>query len=74
VNTGAESKKIPETDYCPVREQTSRADIKRRCGMIRDDEDVTDVIARFFAFIAIPAALFVIAVALWTIFRTPGNI
>ncbi|MEE9911592.1 MAG: hypothetical protein K4571_07695 [Deltaproteobacteria bacterium] len=47
--------------------------IKSMFREIREDEDVTDIIARFFAFIAIPAALFVIAVALWTIFQTPGN-
>ncbi len=39
---------------------------------IRNDDDVTDIVARFFAFIAIPAALFVIAVAIWTILRNPG--
>jgi len=47
--------------------------IKNMLHEMRDDEDVTDVIAKFFAFIAIPAALFVIAVALWTIFQTPGH-
>lgn len=53
---------------------------KKRCGMIknmfreiRDGEDVTDIIAKFFAFIAIPAALFEIGVALWAIIHTPGN-
>jgi hypothetical protein len=40
---------------------------------IKDDEDVTDIIAKFFAFLAIPATVFVIVVALWTIFMTPGN-
>lgn len=40
---------------------------------IKDGEDVTDIVARLFAFMAIPAAMFVIAVALWTIFVTPGN-
>jgi hypothetical protein len=39
---------------------------------IEDDEDVTDIVAKFFAIIAIPAAIFVIVVALWTIFVTPG--
>lgn len=50
------------------------------CGMIKNmfreikhEEDVTDIIAKFFAFMAIPAAMFVIAVALWTIFVTPVN-
>ena len=38
---------------------------------IKDGEDVTDIIAKLFAFIAIPAAVFVIAVALWTISLTP---
>jgi hypothetical protein len=47
--------------------------IKKMICEIRDNEDVTDIIARFFAFIAIPAALFVIAVAIWTILQTPGN-
>ncbi len=40
---------------------------------IKDGEDVTDIIAKFFAFIAIPAAVFVIVFALWTIFLAPGN-
>jgi hypothetical protein len=40
---------------------------------IKDDEDVTDIIAKFFAFMAIPAAVFVIVFALWTIFQVPGN-
>lgn len=47
--------------------------IKSMFREIKDDEDVTDIIAKFFAFIAIPAAMFVIAVALWTIFVAPGN-
>ena len=41
---------------------------------IKEDEDVTDIVAKFFAFIAIPAALFVIAFALWTIFVTQGPV
>lgn len=41
---------------------------------IKDGEDVTDIIAKFFAFTAIPAAVFVIVFALWTIFQAPGNI
>lgn len=40
---------------------------------IKESEDVTDIIARIFVFLAIPAALFVIVVALWTAFRTQGN-
>ena len=40
---------------------------------IKEGEDVTDIVAKFFAFLAIPAALFVIVFALWTIFMTPGN-
>lgn len=40
---------------------------------IKEDEDVTDIIAKFFAFLAIPATVFVIAFALWTIFSAPGN-
>lgn len=47
--------------------------IKSMFREIRDEEDVTDIIARFFAFIAIPAALFVIAVAIWTIIQTPTH-
>jgi hypothetical protein len=37
---------------------------------IKNGEDVTDVIAKIFAFLAIPSALFIIAIALWTIFIT----
>jgi hypothetical protein len=33
---------------------------------LEDGEDVTDIIARILAFMAIPAAVFVIAVAIWT--------
>jgi hypothetical protein len=33
---------------------------------IKEGEDVTDIITRVFVFMAIPAAVFVIAVALWT--------
>jgi len=40
---------------------------------IKEDEDVTDIVAKCFAFIAIPAALFVIVFALWTIFVAPGT-
>ncbi len=40
---------------------------------IKDGEDVTDIVARTVAFMAIPAAVFLIAIALWTIFLTPGN-
>jgi hypothetical protein len=40
---------------------------------IQDGEDVTDIVAKIFTFIAIPAAVFVIVFALWTIFVTPGN-
>jgi len=39
---------------------------------IKEDEDVTDIVAKCFAFIAIPAAVFVIVFALWTIFVTQG--
>jgi hypothetical protein len=35
---------------------------------IRDGEDVTDIVARIFVFMAIPAAVFVITMALWTVF------
>jgi hypothetical protein len=40
---------------------------------IKEGEDVTDIIARVIAFTAIPAALFVVAIALWTIFLSSGN-
>ena len=40
---------------------------------IKNDDDVTDIIAMFFAFLAIPASLFVILFTLWTIFAMPGN-
>lgn len=40
---------------------------------IKDGDDVTDIIAMFFAFLAIPASLFVIIFTLWTIFAIPGN-
>jgi hypothetical protein len=33
---------------------------------IKDGDDVTDIVANFFAFIAIPATVFVIAIAIWT--------
>jgi len=46
--------------------------IKNMFREIKDDEDVTDIIAKFFAMIAIPAAIFGIVFALWTIFVTPG--
>lgn len=48
--------------------------IKSMFREIKDDEDVTDIIAKFFAFMAIPAAVFVIAVAIWTIFLAPVNV
>lgn len=35
---------------------------------IKDGEDVTDVVAKIFVFMAIPATVFVIAVALWAVF------
>jgi hypothetical protein len=35
---------------------------------IKEDEDVTDIIAKFIAFMAIPASVFVIGFTLWTIF------
>lgn len=47
--------------------------IKNMFREIEDDEDVTDIIAKFFAIIAIPAAVFVIVIALWTIFAAPGG-
>ncbi|MFO7569121.1 MAG: hypothetical protein R6W75_04930 [Smithellaceae bacterium] len=47
--------------------------IKSMFREIKEEEDVTDFIAKFFALIAIPAALFVIIFAIWTIFVTPGN-
>jgi hypothetical protein len=37
---------------------------------IKDGEDVTDVVAKIFVFMAVPATVFVIAVALWTVFMT----
>jgi hypothetical protein len=40
---------------------------------IQEGEDVTDIVARIFVFMAIPAAVFVIVVALWTTFLTVGN-
>ncbi len=33
---------------------------------IKEGDDVTDIVANFFAFIAIPATVFVIAIAIWT--------
>lgn len=47
--------------------------IKSMFREIKDDEDVTDIVAKCFAFLAIPAVVMVIVVALWTIFATPGN-
>lgn len=38
---------------------------------IQEGEDVTDIVVKFFAFLAIPAALFVVVFVLWTIFMTP---
>jgi hypothetical protein len=40
---------------------------------IKENEDVTDIVAKCFAFIAIPSALFIVIFALWTIFMTPGT-
>lgn len=40
---------------------------------IKDGEDVTDIVARIIAFMAIPAAVVMIAIALWTIFQSQGN-
>jgi hypothetical protein len=40
---------------------------------IKDGEDVTDIVAKIIAFMAIPVAVVMIAIALWTIFMTPGN-
>jgi hypothetical protein len=40
---------------------------------IKDGEDVTDIIAKIFVFIAIPAAVFVIAITIWTVFLRSGN-
>jgi hypothetical protein len=37
------------------------------------DEDVTDIIGKIIAYMAIPAAMFMIVIALWTIFITSGN-
>jgi hypothetical protein len=37
---------------------------------VKDGEDVTDIVAKIFVFMAIPAAVFVIAIALWTVFLT----
>jgi len=37
---------------------------------IKDGEDVTDIVAKIFVFMAIPASLFVIAIALWTVVIT----
>jgi len=47
--------------------------IKNMFREIKEDEDVTDIIAKFFAFLAIPSAAFVIIFSLWTIFVSPGN-
>lgn len=47
--------------------------IKSMFREIKNDEDVTDIVAKFFTFIAIPAAAFLIIFALWTIFATHGN-
>ncbi len=48
--------------------------IKSMFREVKEDEDVTDIIAKFFAFTAIPAALFVIIFAIWTIFMKSGNV
>jgi hypothetical protein len=40
---------------------------------IKEGEDVTDIVAKIFVFIAIPAAVFVIVVALWQVFLKMGN-
>ena len=37
---------------------------------IKEGEDVTDIVAKIFVFMAIPAAVFVVAIALWKIFLT----
>jgi hypothetical protein len=37
---------------------------------IKEGEDVTDIVAKICVFMAIPAAVFVIAVALWTVVIT----
>lgn len=47
--------------------------IKNRLREIKENEDVTDRIAKFFVFLAIPAAVLVIIFSLWTIFVAPGN-
>jgi hypothetical protein len=47
--------------------------IKNMFREIKHEEDVTDIVAKLFAFMAIPAAMFVVAVALWTIFAAPVN-
>jgi hypothetical protein len=48
--------------------------IKSMFREIQDGEDATDIVAKFFAFIAISFAAFVIVFALRTIFMTPGNV
>jgi hypothetical protein len=42
--------------------------IKSMFREIKDGEDVTDIVAKIFAFMAIPAAVFAVAIALWTVF------
>lgn len=48
--------------------------IKYMFREITEDEDVTDIIAKIFAFLAIPAAAFVIIFSLWSFFVSPGNV
>jgi len=61
---------------CPTRikapAERRRSTMKDMFREIKNDDDVTDIIARFFAFIAIPRSEDVIAVAIWTILRNPG--
>jgi hypothetical protein len=46
---------------------------KRIFRKIKEGDDVSDIIAMFFALIAIPASLFVIIFTLWILFAMPGN-
>jgi len=40
---------------------------------IQNDEDVMDIVAKCFVSLALPSAMFVIIVALWTFFHTSVN-
>jgi hypothetical protein len=37
---------------------------------IKEGEDVTDIVTNVFLFMTIPATMFAVAIALWTVFMT----